>query len=141
MQIHVVTAAFSTCRQPATFKRSLAFLVLLAFTPMHRPALCATVIVPTPLPPFTPPPCKPLFLCHMLPFLLLHRILLPPLAFPSLSSADSVPVPHVLSLSLCPLLSSPSLPSLSLFHETACRFARMHVSLYLELHLIHVGRD
>ena len=46
------------CRQPATFspRASHFWFYLPAFTPMHRPALCATVIVPTlprlPRPPF-----------------------------------------------------------------------------------------
>lgn len=44
MQIHRHHGVFympTTC----TVQRGLAFLVLLAFTPMHRTALCATVIV------------------------------------------------------------------------------------------------
>ncbi|KAG7212763.1 hypothetical protein KM043_013024 [Ampulex compressa] len=40
-----------------------------------------------------------------------------------------------------PYVDPPSPPAKFLSCETACRFARMHVSLYLGPHLIHVGRD
>lgn len=123
------------CRDPPSPRRSLraatsrdvprspAFLVSPVFTPMHpRAALCAAVIVPATSPPFA-----------------LHSSTSSSAAYfypPRVSHPPRATLSHSFSLSLSYFLFFPlSRAKLCICSwrgsKTACRFARMHVSLYL----------
>lgn len=118
----------SACRQPATSVRASHFWFYLPLHPcivLHYALQSSFQLSPTPSRPF------------VLSFSAIRYL-------PSSSSSTAYFYPLCTQLLLLAPVPPPSLslPSASpFFHETACRFARMHVSLYLELHLIHVGRD